>query len=331
MRVVGCAAAAAPFSFSRFVSAALLSLAVVLSTIPRPVLASTFYYDSDGTAAGNTIGGANLGAATGSFTWDTSANWWDSVSATDTTWSNISTDTAVFNRHLWPDCHWRQRRVRRHSGFRCWWIRNQRRRGALTLGGPAIVNVNGNYNATISAVMNGTSGLNFTGTSGSSLTLNTANTYTGVTTVANGTLILNSALAHRHQPVDHPEWLARHDQRVTIANLNPLNVNGNFTFAGTANMDFGTGAVTLSGSRTINVANNTLTLGGAVGGAGANLTNTLAGTLVLSGIVGTTTGGITVNGGTLQLTNQNNTFTGNLAVNGPTSVLSYAGRCLTQW
>ena len=49
---------------------------------------------------------------------------------------------------------------------------------------------------------------------------------------------------------------------------NSQNWNGNFTYAGSVNnLNLGTGNVTLSGSRQVTVANNTLTVGGNISGA----------------------------------------------------------------
>ena len=78
--------------------------------------------------------------------------------------------------------------------------------------------------------------------------------------------------------------------------------NGDFTFAGTGNLNFGGGPVTLGGSRQITCNSNTLTVGGVIGdGGGAySLTKAGSGTLLLSG-ASTYTGNTVINGGTLSL------------------------------
>ena len=60
--------------------------------------------------------------------------------------------------------------------------------------------------------------------------------------------------------------------------------NGDFTFAGTGNLNLGPGAVTLSGNRQVTCNSNTLTVGGAIGdgGIGYSLTKAGAGTNILN-------------------------------------------------
>ncbi|MEA3209118.1 MAG: hypothetical protein QOE70_2175 [Chthoniobacter sp.] len=88
---------------------------------------------------------------------------------------------------------------------------------------------------------------------------------------------------------------------------------GDFAFTGTQALNFGAGAVTLGASRVVTVggtgATGTLTVNGDITGAGFDLTKAGTGTLVLNGVVGTTTGGVLVNAGTLTLTGPN-TYTG---------------------
>lgn len=71
-----------------------MTMLLAVWQITSPLNAATFYWDSDETAAGNTVGGANLG---GTGSWDTStSNWWDGISAvTDSPWVNGG-NTAVF-------------------------------------------------------------------------------------------------------------------------------------------------------------------------------------------------------------------------------------------
>ena len=90
----------------------------------------------------------------------------------------------------------------------------------------------------------------------------------------------------------------------TVANLTNANNNaqtwgGNFYFAGSQNLNLGTGSVTMSANRTITVSNNTFTVGGAISGAGA-LTKAGAGKLVLAG-ANTLTNNTTVSAGTLEI------------------------------
>ncbi len=97
------------------------------------------------------------------------------------------------------------------------------------------------------------------------------------------------------------------------ANAPSHNWNGDFTFAGTGNLNLGGGAVTLGGNRQVTCNNaNTLTVGGAIGdsGGGYSLTKAGAGTLNLGGTE-TYTGNTVVSQGTLVLAQ--NVFGGQLA------------------
>jgi autotransporter-associated beta strand protein len=83
------------------------------------------------------------------------------------------------------------------------------------------------------------------------------------------------------------------------ANNNAQTWGGSFYFAGSQNLNLGTGSVTMSADRTITVSNNTLTVGGVISGAGA-LTKAGSGKLVLAG-ANTYTNNTTVSAGTLEL------------------------------
>ena len=87
---------------------------------------------------------------------------------------------------------------------------------------------------------------------------------------------------------------------ITLSTNNAQNWNGDFTFAGSNDLNLGSGAVTMSSSRTVTVASNNLTVGGAISGSGYSLTKAGAGTLILAGS-DTYTGPTTVSGGTLQI------------------------------
>ena len=62
-----------------------------------------------------------------------------------------------------------------------------------------------------------------------------------------------------------------------------ISLGGNFTFAGSSDLDFGTAAVALTSSAEINVKAARMTFGGTLTGSGFSLTKTGAGTLVLGG------------------------------------------------
>ena len=88
---------------------------------------------------------------------------------------------------------------------------------------------------------------------------------------------------------------------LTLNNNIAQNWNADFTFVGTANLNLGSGAVTLGATRQVTVI-NTLTVGGVIGDGsnGYGLTKAGSGTLKLAG-ANTYTGATTVNAGTLEV------------------------------
>ena len=138
------------------------------------------------------------------------------------------------------------------------------------------------------------------------LTLSGANGFSGGTTLSAGTLNINNGTAVGSGTltigggtIDNTSAGA-----VALANNNAQNWNGNFTFAGTQNLDLGAGAVTMSGSRSLAVNGSTLTVGGAINDSGSNysLTKSGAGTLTLSSGANTYGGKTAITAGTLKAT-----------------------------
>lgn len=146
-----------------------------------------------------------------------------------------------------------------------------------------------------------------------SLTLSGISSYAGDTTLNAGTLSAGVATFAFGGSGGTPGKLIINggtlDASLTATITNPITFGADLTFAGTAALTQNTGAITLGASRTITVTANTLTLNGGVSGDGFNLTKAGAGTLVLGGVLGTTTGGVTVNAGKLTLSGVN-TYTG---------------------
>jgi fibronectin-binding autotransporter adhesin len=159
-----------------------------------------------------------------------------------------------------------------------------------------------------------------------------ANTYTGGTTLNQGTLDINNAAALGAStsrltinalttPVTIDNTTAA---PITLANNNVQTWASSFTFTGTENLNMGSGAVTLNSNPTITVTNTatsttgTLTVGGAIAnGTGNSLTKAGNGTLILSA-VNTFSGGLTINGGIVQSNTTGGTTSlgaGNVTVN----------------
>ncbi len=167
--------------------------------------------------------------------------------------------------------------------------------GVITLSTTAINNTGTITNSGAGAATNVISaniGANVTGvvqnTGTSALTLSGVNTYTGGTTLTAGTLNINSTTALGATASTFTISGGTIDNTsagdITLANNNAQNWNGDFTYTGgTRSLNLGTGAVTMSATRTVTVSGNTLTVGGVIGGGAVGLTKAGAGTLTLTG------------------------------------------------
>ncbi len=173
-----------------------------------------------------------------------------------------------------------------------------------------------NYAVSASGAFGITGGLLVKSGTGS-LTINTANSYSGGTTLNNGTLILNNAAALGTGALTINGGTLDHGTAgpLTLSGAIAQNWNGDFSFAGSNDLNLGTGAVALNATRTI-TTNGTAALSatGPVSGIGFGITKAGNGTLILSG-ANTFSGAVTVNAGNLQLGGVN-TFTGGATVNG---------------
>ncbi len=168
-----------------------------------------------------------------------------------------------------------------------------------------------------------------------SVSLTTANTYNGGTTLNAGKLNLNNAsaigtgtLTINGGTIDNTSGAP-----IVLSTANAQTWNSDVVFAGSNALDLGTGAITLSASRTV-TTNGTaaLTLSGAIGGVGLGLTKAGNGTLILSG-ANTFNGGVTINAGILRAGSSGafNTTTPNVVSFGPgsTGILQLAGNNIT--
>jgi len=200
--------------------------------------------------------------------------------------------------------------------------------GATTLTGAATFDLGADTALTLGAVANGANGATFRGAgrfaqtgvwgNGSGglafgtdftgvVTLNQANTFTGGVVLEGGTLNINHATALggaagtfrlAGATLDNTSGAA-----LTLTNNNPITLDGNIAFTGTADLNLGTGAIsfgTATGTvRTLTVGAGTLTLGGAISASGLGLTKAGAGTLSLTGANKLYTGATTISAGRL--------------------------------
>ena len=179
-------------------------------------------------------------------------------------------------------------------------------------------------NATIRNSDGSTTGtLSIIKTGSSTQILTNANTYTGGTTLSDGTLGINnaSAIGAGAFTIGGGTLDNTSGGAITLSSNNAQTWNGDFSFAGTNSLNLGTGAVTMTGNRTITTSNGTLTVGGVITGSGS-LTKNGAGTLALADTTSNTIGGgVVLNAGTLSIWEGNS-----LGVAGsPAVCLTFAG------
>jgi autotransporter-associated beta strand protein len=122
--------------------------------------------------------------------------------------------------------------------------------------------------------------------------------YAGTLSVSNASALGSGALTISGGNLDCSS------ANLTLNNNIAQNWNADFTFAGSQNLNLGSGAVTLGATRQVTVTANTLTVGGTIadGGAGYGLTKVGNGTLKLAG-ANSYTGATIVNAGILEVTN----------------------------
>jgi autotransporter-associated beta strand protein len=175
--------------------------------------------------------------------------------------------------------------------------------GAITLGGNTQLTVSSNTLTVGGNIAGLTYGLTKAGSG--VLTLTGTSSYTGGTTLSAGQLDLNSpqAIGIGSFTVAGGSIDNTSGSTVNLSGVSSQNWNADFIFYGTNNLNFGTGPVTLSGSRQVTVNAGTLTVGG-LSGSTFGLTKLGAGKLIIGG-ASTYSGATTVSAGTLQFTNGN--------------------------
>lgn len=180
--------------------------------------------------------------------------------------------------------------------------------GAVTLSTNRTLTVNANT-LSLGGIVTG-AGFSLTKAGAGALSLNGANTFSGGATLTAGRLNIGneSALGTGAFTISGGSIDNTSGADVTITNA--LNLNGDFTFAGSANLSLTSGEVVLTTNRAITVSSNTLSLSGVVSGTGFSLTKAGAGTLTLTG-VNTYTGNTTISAGTLQIAGDGQLNSGN--------------------
>ena len=170
--------------------------------------------------------------------------------------------------------------------------------GDVTLQDNVALNAATGSSELFSGNFTGTGGIIFGG--GGAITMSAVNSYSGLTTLTGGTLNLNAkALGTNTFTISAVSTLDNTGASSVTLNDCPQNWNANFNFAGTTNLNLGSGPVTMSATRTLTISNSTLTVGGTIAGTGG-LVKLGAGTLVLSGPTNSAyTGGTTNSAGSL--------------------------------
>jgi filamentous hemagglutinin family protein len=152
---------------------------------------------------------------------------------------------------------------------------------------------------TVSSILGGAVGANKS--TGGTVILSRANTYTGATNVGAGTLAVtaNNALGATAAGTTVAAGATLDLRNVTYGMTEALTLGGGTLATSTGTSSFA-GAVTLGANSAVNVAGTQLTLSGAIGGGAFGIDKLGAGRLVLSGLE-TYTGTTAVSGGTLRL------------------------------
>ncbi len=200
---------------------------------------------------------------------------------------------------------------------------NANRNISIASGATAHLDSNGNT-FTINGVVNGTGGLvNINGTGGT-VVLTGNNTYTGATTVSQGTLQVNAnnALGTNAAGTSVSSGAALRLNSVGYTTAEALSINGTGVASGGALVNSGissyTGAVTVATNATINSGGGTLSLHGGIVKNGTTLTLAGGGRINVDtfGITGALANSDLIVDGTTLVTSVASTY------NGPTSVIN---------
>ncbi|EDY18785.1 autotransporter-associated beta strand repeat protein [Chthoniobacter flavus Ellin428] len=263
--------------------------------------AASYYWDSDGNAAGNAITGAGLGDTTNPFVWDTTTpllNWWDGAGASDVAWTNSFANTAVFTGT--PGTVTLNNPIA--AGALTFNVSGYTIAGnTLTLGGDSVIDVaNLGDRETISSVIAGTDGLTKTG-DGTLVLTNNANSFSGDVVINGGSVVITG-----------PSQLGTGTTTISIGGI-----------ANTGNPGFSGGQLVLQGAGAGMILSRDISVSGRGPGAANNSgglisigNNTISGHITVGGPASqgniVATHGITTITGNVQLGNSTTqTFFGN--------------------
>ena len=180
--------------------------------------------------------------------------------------------------------------------------------------GTQTIGVGGALQGELSGVISSNGALGFAKVGTGALTLSGANTYSGGTTLSVGRLNLNNASAIGTGAFTITGGsIDATVAGVVLSTNNVLNLNGDFSFAGTNDLNLGTGAVTLTAHRLITVDAGTLTIGGNITSADFTISKQGNGTLKLTGS-NAYSGVTTINSGVLSVSSVASLGTGAAAV-----------------
>jgi autotransporter-associated beta strand protein len=268
----------------KFSSNAPASMALNLVNTPVGVIGGSLSYD-----AGTKILSYIAGSAPRNLTWIGGSGFWDVNNSTN--WLDASLALSKFQQLDLPTFD-------DTVGAGAFLVTNN------TSVNPSSITVSNsvaNYIFTGSGSIAGSGALTKSGPG--SLTIASANTYSGGTVVSNGTLVLANTAALGSGALDiEGGALDSGVANLVNGNSNPILLNSNLIFLGSQNLDLGGSVISFSANRTVAVSNNTLTVSAPVV-SGTGITLTKEGPGVLRQGANNVLGGesLTVNNGTVDL------------------------------
>ena len=245
----------------QIIGSAPASITLNLVATPNGVIGGSLSYDPVAQIISYTAGSAPR-----SLTWNTGNGLWDINTTAD--WLDANLNVTKFQQLDLPT-------FGDAPGAGNFIVTNN---SAVNPSSLTVSNSVANYTFTGSGAITGSGALTKSGIA--SLTLATANTYSGGTVVSNGTLVLANGGALGSGALDiEGGSLDSGAANLVNANNNPVTLDNDLVFLGSQNLNMGGGVITLTANRQIIVSNNTFTVGGSLSGSGLTLTKSGPGTL----------------------------------------------------